>query len=124
MPDWTTSYLSDLKKRSKESHAYQKHQVFGLEIAETLGDPEHKALYIKLAKIHNPELLLRLAKGVAERSSVRNPGAYFMRLLQELPVVPPSPSPKYSPSLSRGKKSVKATKPHPPRKPKSLKTKD
>lgn len=85
MPDWTSSYLEDLRKRSQTSRAYQKHQVLGLEIAETLGDPEHKALYIKLAKMHNPELLLRLAKGIAERPSVRNPGAYFMRLVQELP---------------------------------------
>lgn len=75
------SYLDEIKKRAKESKAYQPHQWAGLEIAEILNDPEHKALYIKLAKKFEADKLLRLAKNVAENKNVRNKGGYFMKLL-------------------------------------------
>lgn len=74
-------YLSELKKRSKESRAYTKHQVMGLEIAQILGDEPHKALYIKLAKNRDANELRRLAQEVAERHNIKNKGAYFMKLL-------------------------------------------
>ncbi len=74
-------YLEKLKKRSKESRVYKKHQLFGLEISEILNDQKHKTLYIKLAKENNPENLLRLAKQVAEKKDVLNKGAYFMKIV-------------------------------------------
>ncbi len=72
-----------MAKRSKESRAYQKHQSIGLELAEILGDREHKSLYIKLAKENSATLLLSLAKDVSTRKDVKNYGAYFMRVLTE-----------------------------------------
>lgn len=76
-------YLNLIKDRKKESKAYQKHQFIGLELSEILDDPGHKSFYIKLAKERNPEELLALAKDVASRTSVRNRGAYFMRIIHD-----------------------------------------
>ena len=77
------SYLEELKKRAKESRVYRKYQFLGLEIAQILGDEKHRALYIKLAKENNPETLLALAKRISENQTVRNKGAYFMRVVTE-----------------------------------------
>ena len=73
-------YLNILKKRGRESRAYKKYQLFGLEISEILGDTRHKALYIKLAKdkgvhfminpdAHHPEGLAdtRFGVGIARK---------------------------------------------------------
>jgi hypothetical protein len=73
--------MTELKRRAKESRVYRKYQLLGLAIAEALKDERHKSLYIKLAKEHGGEKLLRLAKDIAERKGVKNRGAYFMALL-------------------------------------------
>ena len=81
MANPNNEYLNALKKRRKESRAYTKHQLTGLEIAEILGDNAHKALYIKLAKERGGEQLFALAKTIAQKKGVRNKGAYFMACL-------------------------------------------
>ena len=78
----STAYLKKLRQRGKDSRVYRKHQLFGLEIAQILSDEKHKSLYIKLAKEHGGERLMRLAKEVAERRGIKNKGAYFMKVLQ------------------------------------------
>lgn len=75
------AYLEELKKRARESHVYSEHQLIGLMLAEILQDEEHKSLYIKLAKKYDSDMLLQLAKDIADRPRVANRGAYFMRLL-------------------------------------------
>lgn len=87
-----SKYIAELRRRAKESHVYRKYQLVGLAIAETLKDERHKALYIKLAKEHDGERLLALAKDIAERRNVKNRGAYFMSLMG-------GPSPSRSRSL-------------------------
>lgn len=82
------NYIETLKKRAKQSKVYSPHQMTGLLIAETLSDPAHKALYIKLAKNGNANELLSLAKDVADRDNIKNKGAYFMRLLHKKPDKP------------------------------------
>ncbi|MDO8574649.1 MAG: hypothetical protein Q7R86_03415 [bacterium] len=77
------SYLTELKKRAKESKVYRKYQLVGLEVAQILQDDKHKSLYIKLAKDGDGEAMMRLAKDIAERSGVKNKGAYFMKLWQK-----------------------------------------
>ena len=77
-------YLAALRHRAKTSHIYRSYQLTGLEIARILEDKKHKSLYIKLAKNGSASELLRLAKEVAERKSIRNKGAYFMSLLTKL----------------------------------------
>lgn len=75
------SYFNELAKRSKKSRVHKPYQLAGLELAEILKDRQHKALYIKLAKKHNADTLLSLAKSVAEKNHVKKRGAYFMKLL-------------------------------------------
>lgn len=75
-------YLDTLKERAKTSRVYRKYQLIGLLISQILEDEEHKALYIKLAKEHDEEKLLALAKDIGERKNVQNKGAYFMRVWQ------------------------------------------
>ncbi len=77
-------YINELKKRSAKARVTQQFQFIGLEIAMVLKDLPHKALYIKYAKEYNPEKLLALAKDVASRRDVKNPGAYFMRMVSEM----------------------------------------
>ena len=76
-------YLEELKKRKKSSRVYREYQLIGLEVATLLKDEKHKSLYMKLARQKNPHKLLDLAKDVANRSSVRNKGAYFMSMLKK-----------------------------------------
>ena len=74
-------YLEKLKKRGEKGHVYKEFQDTGLMLADILRDREHKALYIKLAKEHDKQELLSIAKRVAENKDVKNKGAYFMRIL-------------------------------------------
>ncbi len=80
MPD--KDYLEILKERGKQSHVYKKYQLTGLLIAQLLNDEKHKSLYIKLAKKHKGDDLLRIAKDISERKKVENKGAYFMSILK------------------------------------------
>lgn len=73
--------MATLKERSKKNRVYVKFQDVGLTLTEILDDTKHKALYIKLAKQHDADKLLTLAKRVAGMKNVKNKGAYFMRVL-------------------------------------------
>lgn len=98
------NYLKKLKERAKKSRVSRKFQLDGLEIAEILGDEEHKSLYIKLSKEMNSNELRRLAKQVAENKNVKRKGAYFMTLLKNLELKKRRPILK---SVSKNKKKVK-----------------
>ncbi len=76
------SYLELLKERRKQGRVTTPHQLAGLTLAEILEDNKHKSLYIKLAKEHDQDFLINLAKNVAEKPGVENKGAYFMRMLE------------------------------------------
>lgn len=76
-------YFEEMRKRSKESKVYKEFQLVGLEIADMLGDREHKSLYIRLAKNENKSLLLSVAKDVSGRKGIKNKGAYFMKVWQK-----------------------------------------
>ena len=71
-------YIKELKKRAKESHIYKEYQLTGVNIAEILSDEKHKALYIKLAKQKDNDMLLRLAKNINEKKGIKNKCSYFM----------------------------------------------
>ncbi len=75
-------YLKLLKERAKTSRVYTRHQLTGLALADILGDPKHKSLYMRLSKIYDNNEMLRLAKNLAERKDIENKGAYFMRMLK------------------------------------------
>ncbi len=77
-----SKYLTELKKRGKESRVYRRYQLDGLEIAQILKDETHKSLYIKLAKERGGQKLRELAKMIAENKNVKNKGAYFMTIIR------------------------------------------
>lgn len=60
---------------------YRKFQLDGLEISQILDDEKHKALYIRLAKERDADKLRALAREVAEKTDIKNKGAYFMACL-------------------------------------------
>ncbi len=74
-------YLTEIKTKSKKSKIYKDYQMTGILISQILQDQKYKSLYIKLAKMHNKEKLLYLAKSVSENKNVLNRGAYFMKLV-------------------------------------------
>lgn len=74
-------YMAVLKERGKKNRVYARFQDVGLTLADLLNDQKHKALYIKLAKQHDADKLLNLAKRIVEMKNVKNRGAYFMRVL-------------------------------------------
>ncbi len=79
----TNDYIGILKERKKISKIYKDYQLAGLALAEILEDRPHKALYIKLAKENDSQMLIGLAKDIAMRKQVQNKGAYFMSLLKK-----------------------------------------
>ncbi|MDP3729731.1 MAG: hypothetical protein Q8R26_03240 [bacterium] len=81
-------YFKTLRERSKKSRVYTPHQMTGLQLAEILEDKDHKSLYMRLAKQYDNAELIRLAKNLAERKSIENKGAYFMRMLQAADIPP------------------------------------
>ena len=87
-------YMDELKRRSGESKVYSEHQLMGLLIAEVLGDEAHKSLYMKLAKRHSADTLLKIAKDVADREGVENKGAYFMKIIGEMGIIKNGGDPK------------------------------
>lgn len=78
----TNKYFDVLRDRSKTSRVYKPHQMTGLDLAELLNDPEHKSLYMRLAKFYDNQELIRIAKSLTERKDIRNKGAYFMKVLK------------------------------------------
>jgi len=74
------NYLEHLKERGKESHVYKSFQLTGLEVADMLGDREHKALYIKLAKQYTSMQLMSVARRISDMKGINNKGAYFMKV--------------------------------------------
>ena len=75
-------YLELLKERKGKSRITVPHQLTGLNIAKILKDEKHKSLYMKLAKEHDNDMLIEIAKDVASRRKVKNKGGYFMKVLQ------------------------------------------
>lgn len=80
----TGRYIKTLKDRASKARITKQFQLLGLEIATTLRDLSHKALYIKYAKELGADKMLALAKDIAERRDVANRGAYFMRVVQSM----------------------------------------
>jgi len=72
--------MDELKKRGAESKVYVKYQLTGLHIAELLDDKAHKALFMRLAKQHDETKLVSLAKSISENHTIKNKGAYFMKV--------------------------------------------
>uniref|UniRef100_A0A7C4Y2S9 Uncharacterized protein n=1 Tax=candidate division WWE3 bacterium TaxID=2053526 RepID=A0A7C4Y2S9_UNCKA len=70
-----------LKKDVRNTYEFQ---AYGNRIAEELGDPRHRALYIKLAKTEKRELLEQARMFVVGQENTSTKGRLFMWKLKEL----------------------------------------
>lgn len=59
-------------------------QKYGYDLAEEFGDPEHKSLYIKLAKTTPRQLLEQAKYFVKDAGGVKSPARLFMWKLKQL----------------------------------------
>lgn len=84
-------YLETLKERGKKNRITHDYQLLGLELADILEDRTHKALYMKLAKLHPARELMAVAKRIAENRNIKNRGAYFMKVFFEEHKTPKKP---------------------------------
>ncbi len=67
----------------KDKYVSREFQKYGYDLAVELGDLEHKALYIKLAK-ETPRAILEKARYFIKDAKARNRGKLFMWKLGEL----------------------------------------
>lgn len=77
----------------EDKYVSREFQTFGIHLAEKLGDPRKKALYIKYAK-HIPRSILEEALRFVVDANARNKGALFMWKLKELQAFTKYPIPK------------------------------
>lgn len=76
--------LRDYKTGEKEKYISREFQQYGYDLAEELNDLEHKALYIKLAKMEKRGLLEAARGFVKDAQEVESKGRLFMWKLSEL----------------------------------------
>ena len=62
----------------------REYQDYGLRLSQSLGDAEHKALYIKLAKTMPRQILESALNYVKDASHVESKGRLFMWKLKQL----------------------------------------
>ena len=67
----------------RDKYVSREFQKYGYDLAVELGDLEHKALYIKLAK-ETPRAVLEKARYFVKDAKARNRGKLFMWKLGEL----------------------------------------
>ena len=78
--------LGDILKRFdplKDKYISKEFQKYGYDLAMELGDPEHKALYIKMAK-EVPRPILEKARYFVKDAKARSRGRLFMWKVKEL----------------------------------------
>ena len=75
-----------LKTKDFTSDTRSKHefQAYGNRLADELGDPKHRTLYIKLAKEEDRVLLDQAREFVVGQKNIQTPGRLFMWKLGEL----------------------------------------
>lgn len=84
MSDFTKiSSVLDAYKLEDDKYISREFQKYGYELAEELGDLQHKSLYIKLAK-ETPRGLMEAARSFVKDANAKNPGAMFMWKLKDL----------------------------------------
>jgi hypothetical protein len=80
--DKLKNLLTDYK-REEDKHISREFQQYGYDLAVELGDMDHKALYIKMAKTEPREILDKARSFVAD-ANCRSKGRLFMWKVSEL----------------------------------------
>lgn len=75
--------LSKFDPRS-DRYISREFQKYGYDLAEELGDPDRKSLYIKLAKTTPRQLLEQVRYFVKDAGGVKSPAKLFMWKLAQL----------------------------------------
>jgi len=68
---------------NRDKYISREYQKYGYDLACALGDMEHKALYIKMAK-NEPREILDKARSFVADANCRSKGRLFMWKIQEL----------------------------------------
>lgn len=88
MPDKTSfTKIGDVLQRFnplEDKYISREFQKYGYELAQELGDEEHKGLYMKLAKELPRALLERARNFVKDAGRVKTPGRLFMWKVTQL----------------------------------------
>jgi hypothetical protein len=80
----TVSDIIQSKKLKKDYRNSYEYQAFGNSLADTFGDPKHRALYIKLAKNEDRELLEKARDFVLDSENATTKGKLFMWKFSQL----------------------------------------
>lgn len=78
--------LADILKKFdplKDKYVSREFQKYGYDLAMELGDPDHKALYIKLAKT-TPRAILEKARYFVKDSNAKSKPRLFMWKLRQI----------------------------------------
>ncbi len=88
LPSQVSLLVEKHKKLLEQRKKYVKNdfQAYGLMLSEQLHDPQHKSLYIRLAKTHDHTLLEKARLFVKDQSpqTIHSPGRLFMWKLKDL----------------------------------------
>lgn len=76
--------INETKFKERPKNLSQEFQVYGVYLAEILGDTKHYSLYIKLAKQYDRNLLEQALNFVKDANKVKSKGRLFMWRLKQL----------------------------------------
>lgn len=76
--------IAEVKFKDRPKNLSQEFQVYGVYLAESLGDTKHYSLYIKLAKTMDRALLEDALSFCKEYRAARSKGRVFMWRLKQL----------------------------------------
>lgn len=80
----TISDIINSKKMSRDYRCSHEFQAYGNKLAEDLGDKKHRALYIKLAKTEDRNLLEEAKDSVLSSRNATTKGRLFMWKIGQL----------------------------------------
>ncbi len=80
--------IDEIKFKDRPKNLTKEFQVYGVYLAETLGDTKHYSLYIKLAKIEPREMLDTALNFCKDYASAKSKGRLFMWKLKQLKNTP------------------------------------
>jgi len=80
----TISDIINSKKMSRDYRCSHEFQAYGNKLAEDLGDKKHRALYIKLAKTEDRNLLEEARESVLSSKKATTRGRLFMWKIGQL----------------------------------------
>lgn len=76
------SVLADFKVDDRDKYLSREFQQFGMHLAEALGDLKHKALYIKMAKETQRDVLQNALSFVLDAKANSKPRLFMWKVKQ------------------------------------------